>query len=71
MTYSGITDLCVVSYAAPGGLSAAPHAAPYRPSGPQHLTPLASWQVLRRPTRPLVLEHFPLMLIHNLRVARN
>jgi hypothetical protein len=52
-------NLYVVSYVAPGGLSAAHHAAPYRPSGPQHLTPLASWQVLRRSTRLLVLQGKP------------
>ena len=46
----------VVAYAALGGHSAAPHAAPYRGSRPQHLTLLASWQVLRRPTRLLVLQ---------------
>ena len=52
-------NLYVVSYVGPGGRCAAHHAAPYRPSGPQHLTPLASWQALRRSTRLLVLQGKP------------
>ena len=49
-------NLYVVSRAAPGGHPAAPHVAPYRAAVPQHLTPLASWQVLPSPWRLPVLQ---------------